>query len=673
MSEYYFAKPTGDIGTAIRDQIDKYYEFLLVSGVLGLHRTSYYQYHSGFFNGGGIASSGPAGEYREITSGDYRNLIQHRLQLVTSQKPKWVTKSTNSDYKSQVQAILGPGLLDYYTDRGGLLREAIRMAEFAIYQGSGYLMVEYDQLAGEPIATMAKKATDFNGDPLDEPMEVPVMGGDVYFKSFEPIDMVKDWQSRDPHHPVWLMPREFISKWILADQYPHLRDQIEAVQPTIDFTWDIDDWTLFRRAQSDLLPVFTLYHKPTATLPKGRKVRMVYPDIVLEDGELGYENIPIACMIPSTIDRTSIGYTDAWDLLSLQRSKDILRSTILTNQMSFGVQNIMIEDGTNIAASELSEGLNLIKYPTGAHPPQALQLTQSSPELFKFIQDLSQQMEINFGINGVTRGQPDPSLKSGNALALVQAQAIQFATLIQTAYIGALEYAGNATFDCLRKKLPDKKKLAIVGKIPGQLLKAFDAADLDGIDNVRVDMGNPVTATIAGRTQMAENFVQQGLIKDTKEYLQVVTTGNLEVAIEGVEAENLLIKSEQEQLLQGIVPPVLWTDDHRRHIQAALDLLSTPEARENPTILQNVFAFIQQHIDISAQTPPDKLMAIGRQPLAPPPMPPPPGAGGPPPAPPNMPQGAPGIPNGQKLPDNPLTGQEYNPVNGGQPLPSTVK
>lgn len=665
-TDYDFAVPTAEIGARMEKRYRGFYEFALASGWLGVQRTSYFQYHAGFFTSGSITQSGPAGEYREITTGDYRNLIQHVVQLVTSKRPAWQVKGRNSDYKSQVQSYLAPGLLDYYATEGDLLESALRAAEFCVYQGEGWLKAEWDVYGGDDYTTKKAPANDFDGTPMGD-IDVPIKTGDLCFHAYQPLDMVRDWQRRDVARPQWLMPRDWVNKWDLADQYPQFRDEILSRQPITDFTWDVDDWTIFKRTDGDLLPVFTLYHERTSALPRGRKTVLLAPDLVLEDGPLIYDRIPIGRMCPTFIDRTSLGYALSWDLLPLQRAKDWAKSIALTNLITFGVQNVVIRDGTNISASELGEGLNLIKVPVGAEPPAVLQLLSNQAESAKFAQEMTQQMEIDSGIGSVTRGQPDPSLKSGNALALVQAQSLEFISRHQEAWYSMLEYVGNRAIDVIRKRLPDKKAVAIVGKMPGQYIKTFTADDLEGVQLSMVEMGNPVTKTAAGRTQLAENLLQQGVVKDAKGYLQVLSTGNLEPLLEGTEAENLLIKAEQEQLLQGIIPPVLWTDNHPRHIQAALDLLSTPDARENPTITNAVFSYINQSMQVWQQTPPEKLIALGRQPfVGPPPPPPPPKGAPPPPAPPNMQPGAPGIPPGQGMPTNPVTGQEWNPANGGQ-------
>jgi len=215
-----------------------------------------------------------------------------------------------------------------------------------------------------------------------------------------------------------------------------------------------------------------------------------------------------------------------------------------------------------------------------------------------------------------------------------------------------------------------EKTIGITGAVAGQYVDSFKSEDLSGIHRIILDLGNPASNTPMGRQAMASEMLQYGAITDPKLYLQLQRTGNVDLATEDTLAENLLIKNHQEQLLQGEVPLVAWTDNHVRFINMALGILNLPETRTDPMKVGAVNQYIQDHIEVSMNTDPMKLLAIGRKPLIQMPMGPMPGAegemapppGGPVPPP---PQPEPGIPPGQKMPKNPQTQQEWNPQTGG--------
>jgi hypothetical protein len=384
-------------------------------------------------------------------------------------------------------------------------------------------------------------------------------------------------------------------------------------------------------------------------------------------------------MVAGYLDRTAFGYSNAFDLLALQRAADVLDSITISNQTMFGVQNIVIEDGTGISKEEIERGMNIIKIPPGGKPPLPLNLVPINENIPRNVQYLRQSMERLSGVNAVTRGQPDKEITAGNAMALLQAQTIAFSNQLQVAYIEMREKAALSCIDIIRKNLPVQKQIAISGMLPGQFISSFSAGDLEGVSRVILDLGNPSTKTSIGKRAMADALLQYGAIKDPQMYLQIATTGNLEVGTEALTFENILLKDHEEKLLKGTVPQIIWTDNNARFIQMALNLLNTPAIREDDRLAPIVLQYIQNHIDQAMNTDPMKLAAIGRQPLVPPGMQgPPPGPQGPPPQGP-PPQGSPqqvgeissktaqpspGIPPGQRMPTNPSTGKEFNPNEG---------
>jgi hypothetical protein len=66
----------------------------------------------------------------------------------------------------------------------------------------------------------------------------------------------------------------------------------------------------------------------------------------------------VYCIAPAYYLGTPFAYTPMFDLLGLQDAVNSLYSTVLTNQTAFGVQNILVPQGSNISISELSGNLN---------------------------------------------------------------------------------------------------------------------------------------------------------------------------------------------------------------------------------------------------------------------------------------------------------------------------
>lgn len=682
LDDYFANKPRAEIADFLLKKVDDYYEHLISSKKMSLYRRSYEYYYQGLVRNARLQKTGKQDEYTTMAVNHYRNLLIHLLVQTTNQRPTFEPRATNTDYKSQAQTKVAAGVLDYYAREKKLERYIKAAVEHALVYAESYLAVEWDATAGDDVAADGEQT---------------IKSGEVEFTNFTPIDVIIDFTKTSAVGHNWRITRKFVNKYDVAARYPELADKIikTSVDPMVSKDRRIGT---FDYKDSDEIPRYRFYHDKTPAVPEGRFVEFYSSDLVTLDGPLPYPSMPIYRLAPDELEGTPFGYTVGWDLLALQEAIDGLYSTIITNQSSFGVQNIIMPDGCNIGVEEVLSGLNLIKYDPKTGKPEALNLTNTPKEIFAFISQLEKVMETLAGINSVVRGNPEASLKSGAALALVAAQAIQFNSGLQQSYAQLLEDAGTGVINIL-KQFPQTPRLALIaGKSNRTLMQQFTSDDLSEINRVTVDMGNPLSRTTAGKLQIAEDLLNKGLLKTPEEYIQVATTGNLESLLEGEEAQILLIRAENEKLSDesqkvGQEPDPTWqpdpmnpnpqqppmrdvssvvaliTDNAILHIKEHQSVLASPEARENPVIVRNTLAHLREHIELLQSG--DPLLAILGQPSLAPQIAPFPGG-----------DGSGGGPvsetmdatnpvtkeaqsvNMPSMPKNPMTGEKYDPAMG---------
>jgi hypothetical protein len=311
---------------------------------------------------------------------------------------------------------------------------------------------------------------------------------------------------------------------------------------------------------------------------------------------------------------TPYAYTNMFDIAPLQEALNATASTIMSNQTAFGVQSLYVQRGADITQESLQGGMNIIE---GNSKPEPINFTATAKETFDMLNIINGLGEQLSGINSVTRGQPEASLRSGNALALVQSMSIQFQNGFQRNYIKFLENIGSALVEILKDFSTTPKMIAIVGKNKRPFLKEFTGDMISDIRRVRVDVGNPLARTTAGRLEIANNLLQQKMVKNQQEYFTILETGRVDMLYEGDMQQNLLIKRENEWLMEG--KPVLADplDSHRLHITEHLAVISDPDLRMNPELSKAVRDHIQEHIDMLRTVNPDLLMIMGEQPLNP--------------------------------------------------------
>jgi hypothetical protein len=397
------------------------------------------------------------------------------------------------------------------------------------------------------------------------------------------------------------------------------------------------------------------------------------PDVVLrthtssvQERVMENEKPPIRTISPGRVYRneaisasdilgTPFGYSPMFDVLPLQEGINTLYSTILSNQNAFGVQNIYVPRGADVNIQTLAGGLNIVEGNPQAGEIRPLNLTSTPKEVFDFLGILERAAETISGVNSVARGNPEPSLKSGAALALVQSMALQFMSGLQQQYVQLIEDVGTGIINLLQDFAAVPRVAAIVGKNQRAYLQEFKGDDLSSIQRVIVDVGNPLSRTTAGRVQMAEQLLQMGLITNPQDYFAVINTGQLEVMTENTNSEIYLIKGENEALIAGEEVPVIDVDDHKQHILEHKAILADPHLRKDAALVQRVLGHMQKHIEALRQTDPNLLSLLNQQPLS--------GPGGTPPA---GPQGMP-PPPGAPQPPGPAGAMQGPPPGAPQP------
>lgn len=655
-NKYFAAQPAEKLASVCLAKSQSFYNTMNANYYLDKLAKMWQFYHGEFsdnFTGAShqIGFTGEQGELALLPVNHFRNIAQHILVMITTNRPTMEARAVNSDSKSLAQAYLANDILDYYM-REKKLEDAIRrVTEMAIVLGSGFIRLEWNATAGE--------LYDF-----DPETNEPIRQGELEWSTHSPFDVVFDG-TKETYDNEWIIVRSFKNKYNLMAKYPELADKINGI-PTKNNN-SMYRVAIFSNDTTDDIPVYEFYHKKTEALPEGRYCLFVDTDAVLLDMPLPYEDIPIYRISAGEFMGTPYGYSPMFDVFPIQEGINSLYSTIMTNQSAFGVQNLFVPRGADLNINSLEGAMNIIE---GNARPEPLNLTQTPPEVFKFLEMLIQSAETVSGVNSVARGDPQASLKSGTALALVQSMALQFMSGLQNNYVKLIEDLGTSLIRILKDYAKTPRALALIGKNKRQYIKDFVGNDINSINRVIVTVGNPLARTTAGRVQMAEQMLQMGLINDPKQYISVIETGQLDTMLESDFNELMLIKRENEYLMDG--KPVLAEplDIHAQHILEHRAVMADPDLRFNPELRTAVQNHIQEHIDYLRTVDPDLLMLTKQQPLqspmtpqiAPQMMPP----GSPQGSPADMMQLPPNIPQGGEM----LTGQG---VAGGEMIPQSAK
>jgi hypothetical protein len=633
-SEIYFAaKEPEKTASVLLGKAETFFNVLNSNSYISKIRDMY-RFYYGHFNGDAsdsheITFTGEQGELVKVPVNHFRNLARHMYNMITSNRPTMEARAINSDYKSLSQTYLANGILDYYMREKGLEDQLYDAVEMSIVLGASFLKMEWNATAGETYD-------------IDPETNLPINEGELEFSLLSPLDVVFDGTKENWNQHEWMLTRTYVNKHNLVAKYPEMAEKIIKMETKSNaHQYRV---SLFSNDDTDDIPVYEFFHKKTDALPEGRYMLFLADDCVLLDLPLPYRSIPVFHLNPARIMGTTYGYTDMFDVYPLQEALNSLYSAIATNENAFNVQNLYVPRGADLNVSQLAGGMNIVE---GNAKPEPLQLTATSASTYTFINMLIQASETLTGVSSVTRGQPEASLRSASALALVQSMSLQFVSGLQKNYVKFLERVGTNLIEILKDFADTPKLIALVGKNKQPYLKEFTGDMIKDVKRVIVDVGNPLARTTAGRVQMAEQLAQMKLIKNPQQYFMVIETGRIDSMMEGDISDLMLIKRENELLLEGRDVFAALLDRHRMHIMEHQSVINDPELRSNPELLAKVQAHIQEHIDILRTADPDLLQLIGEQPLQTP----------------AMPQGTPPMPEGGQMPPegNPVPGSAGSP------------
>lgn len=701
----YFARlPFGDesIAGEVEERFRNFERYLQSCGLATLIERlarHYYGMDDRGITSHSVAYEGERSEFQRTHINHLRSLVRMRQNLALNERIALDAEAGNADYEAIVQSRKANALIEYEMWERGLSEKFDEAIEKAAHQAWAFLVLGWNPRDGETLL------------PAMAPGEQEVKTGALEHRVYGAYDVAFDPRLRR-HNPPYYILRDRPSVVEMEAEYPHLAGKLGAEPETpgpnvlrldVGFIAPYG----FAVAEDDGKCVrLELRHARTPACPEGRRT-VVVGGYVAEDGPLPYADMCVVPFYESVITDTPFFYCEAFDLLAPQHAHNMLSSIAATNARAGGVGVIATPDGSTFEADMATQGLALVKWPAGTDKPEVLHLASTPPEVYENMDRTERSMEKTYGVNSVARGETTGANASGSQLALLQATSMQAATPLRRRVDDSCGRVAMALISIARDYMEHELAVVVYGEHDATVEESVTGSQLSRIRRVRVKPGNILGKTLHGRIAIADTLLERGLIADVRSYYLVLETGRLEPVTKAPASERSLVQLENQQMIRGEMPIVLAHDDDAMHIREHKLLLDSPAARApNSPLLAIVTEHIEQHemnaVSKSTQRP-WLLELLGQQPLQsalamggamPPPglgggggppggAPPPPGGGmgggmgggamppgegGGAPAP-SLPPGSPDAGKMPNMPMNPMTGEQWNPADGGSAVP----
>lgn len=654
----YFAniKDEEDLGNALVEKVFDYRNYIIASGRLMAWRTLFYTCYQEYASRANNYHSGSKGQYSHTNDNEFKSILDRRRAMLTATRVSWDPVAAQSTVKARAQTEIAKMVLTYYLKTKHLENEMDTTLMWGDLLGECVLAPTWDAHGGQPVETVIDPQT---GRPR------MVFEGDLKFGVYDPTRVIRDAHVKGFNHCDWVILEGRGNKFNEAAKYPDMAEAILGKQtPTQD---EVQYHFLSPQTsyKSDEIAVYYFYHKRTPACPAGRYVKFYDGGLVAVAVDLPYADIPICRYAPEEQLETPFGYCDAYLLAGIQETNNMAYDSMVTNIELFGVQSVYGIRGTNLQWEQLTAGATLIEgspFPgTSDGAPRPLNLLQIPPELPNFITMNIATMERLSGINATVRGQPPEGITAGVAMAFQQATAVQANAPGQARVTQFYEAVGTSMLNTLKTFASTPRMIQIAGENNRSKIKEFSATDLEEVEHVFVQLGNPILDNHSGRLAIGQDMVQNGLITTKEEYLTLIRTGDLDILTRTAVDELSLIHEENDQLMKGEDVQGMPTDNHDLHAREHAGVGALPDVRHNPALYQKVLAHVNYHLQMQGKPP----LQMNPTPPAPPlepgaPVPPPPGVGqhpGQPGAPPGAPtQGTPAPSPGQPAAPAPQPG-----------------
>lgn len=501
-----------------------------------------------------LTPAGEQGELLSMTVNHFASLLQNATNLITSSRPAYKAIAANSDYSSLAQTQLADGLLEFYDRNLQLGDREVEATRNSLLMGEGFIALSWNPSSGRETGLSVGGREDREGDIESSCITID----DV---AYEP-------RAKDYDLLSWIAFKTPCCRADLEAKYPAVADKIKN---TTAGTRSLEGDLLARHEaddsdNDDYVDVWEFRHKPTPGCPNGRLIRFINPDCVLFDtfqwDELSgavvdygypYDELHVYRMTPDTEPGSISGHSPFFDLVGLQEGIDMVATIAATATNASGLFNLWVPPGEKVNVDQIAGGLNVIQSNT---KPEVILPPAMRPETREFAAALLGWMRQRTGINEVVQGEYTKGMPA-QAMALLQANAIQFHSKLQQSYQRMVERVRTGILQLLKRYASTKRVALMAGVGNTWQLREFTKEDLLGVDRVIVEAVNPQSKTFAGNTVRADKLMDMGLIKDPQQYITFTDTGNLKPMTDSVEKRNAFVQRNKELLQRGIgLPPV---------------------------------------------------------------------------------------------------------------------
>lgn len=611
---YWLLLEGRDFVDAYKPRRRNYYDCAEAKGLTRTWEISYCHYYG--FNPGAVGDGpemlafvGENKQFLRFRIGEYRAFVKQQIAMARGERPAFKAMGVNTDYATGAQIQTSDQIIGY------------------LYQTGSGEMLEQELLEGNAVVGMASAHVRWDYDAGHEvDVELPVEGGGLVYdfqtgqqipatvqttkksgmptaSCFYPWEGPCDPNVRGNKH-AWRAVRERTCKYELAELYEEHADALYTMQFEHDeySAHALFGFDLATSSEDDIM-VDHVYVAPSRLVKRGRYLGIA-GDVILWDEECPLDEIPIVDMCSARYMGQHFGFCENWDLIPIQEMRNQLCSDAASNFTKFGRPMIVADEGLLLDQRFIGRGHYIWTKPRDTEAPSAVEIKPMPPGFMEFLQYLHQQDENITAQSGVSRGQPNKDVSSGQMAALYHNNTLEFRSGEQAALYACRKGLANMYLDMTRRFADAPFLAEIAGNSERPYMKQFEVSTLSGIKSVIIDPVSPMSRSAAGRIAQAELLMKVEDPKYRAALQKGIETGQWGDFCKNERNSDLRVQWENEQLSQGIPCLVLATDHPQDHVLGHLADIDarTEQLNGDPqavaAYLEHVMGHLKQYMNI---------------------------------------------------------------------------
>lgn len=489
------------------------------------------------------------------------DMTETKVSQMTRIKPAVEILPANQEFGDKNSARATKMLLDhlwYINDFDSLHTEIQRHKKIF---GEACLFIEWDKDKGESHPEAGEMIIDEEtGEPIGEaPDDLKV--GDVDYRLVLPWRLLFQLQDtfKDTEY-CFEVKLEHIDN--VKKQYPSKASKIKGDKNVFEF----DISTLENTRLEETAVVFCFHHKSTKFSPDGAMIKFT-KDTILEKKKLPYSHgeLPFERITDLDIPDVQNGVSIYEMIKPIQNMHDNLSTMLAKNIYLMGHAKWVMPKGA-AKIDSLGNDNTVVQF-QGPIAPQMVQANPNPPEAYNFRDKLLDEMNQIYAVHGVSRGQPPQGVTAGIALQFLNEQEAERASSEVSKTLAFIKRVARKTLAVAGDyyEAEDGRLLRILGNDNRYLIKHFDAADLHRAYDIRIQSGNPLAETKAGKMSRVIEVLQYapGTLSGER-IVELLDLGDIDKTTTLITEAVRSAESENEDLLAG--QPVADPEPYEDHI-----------------------------------------------------------------------------------------------------------